>query len=88
MKWKIAQAKKSFSEMIHRARKEPQFIYNRDSIVAVIINPEEYDEYQEFRENRNHSSLATAFDELRGICEKEDYTLALPARKDRKVVFP
>lgn len=88
MAWKIAEAKKKFSEMIHRVHDEPQLIYNRDTIVAVVINPEEYEEYNAFRESRKRINLGSVFDELRIICDEESYEIILPERKNRESLWP
>jgi prevent-host-death family protein len=37
MNWKIAEAKQRFSELIHAVTKEPQLIYNRNELVAVVV---------------------------------------------------
>lgn len=37
MDWRIAQAKQKFSELIGAVRQEPQLIYNRDQLVAAVI---------------------------------------------------
>ncbi|MFW5771033.1 MAG: type II toxin-antitoxin system prevent-host-death family antitoxin [Spirochaetota bacterium] len=84
MVWKIAEAKKKFSEMIHRVHDEPQVIYNRDTIVAVVIDPEEYEEYRSFKESREKKSLASAFEELRSICGDESYEITVPERTNRE----
>jgi hypothetical protein len=88
MVWKIAEAKKKFSEMIHRAHDEPQIIYNRDTVVAIVLDPEEYEEYKVFRESREKETLASVFDELRIICKEESYEIAVPERIDRDSVWP
>ncbi|HOO71587.1 MAG TPA: type II toxin-antitoxin system Phd/YefM family antitoxin [Spirochaetota bacterium] len=84
MAWKIAEAKKRFSEMIHRVHIEPQVICNRDSIVAVVIDPGQYEEYTMLKENREKESIGTAFEQFREICEEESYEIAVPKRKNRK----
>jgi len=85
MKWKIAEAKKYFSEVVRNARDEPQMIYNREKIVGVIINPSDYEKFQEFREKASRDSLASAFSVLRDICEEENYRIEPSERKNRTV---
>jgi hypothetical protein len=84
MFWKIAQAKKMFSVMIHEVSKEPQIICNRETVVAVIIDPDQYREYTSLKESRENATLATAFKELRDICAEESYEIAVPMRKNRE----
>ena len=85
MIWMIAQAKKRFSEMILNAQKEPQMISKRDTIVAAVINPDDYKEFLEYKKKADHDSLASAFNTLRVICAEENYEFVLPERTDRAV---
>ena len=87
MNWKIAQAKKKFSELIHNTQKEPQFIYNRDSVVAAIISPEEYTEFQSFKKEKERQTLADFFQEIQSICREENYIIEVPKRRNREVRF-
>ncbi len=88
MVWKIAEAKKKFSEMIHRVHDEPQEIYNRDSMVAVVIDPIQYEKFKSLRETQERESIGAAFDELRDICEAESYEIVIPERKNREAQWP
>ncbi len=88
MVWKIAEAKKKFSEMIHSVHDGPQVICNRDAVVAVVIDPDQYEEYKTLRESRERESIGGAFEELRDICEEESYVIAVPERKNREASWP
>ena len=85
MIWKIAQAKKRFSEMIHKAKREPQMIYNRNNIVAAVVNAEEYEEFKNYKRKMESDSLENAFSKFREICTEENYEIILPERKNRTV---
>ncbi len=61
MNWRIAQAKQRFSELINAATKEPQMIYNRERLVAVVIEAEMFQEFLAWRDRREKTSLADAF---------------------------
>jgi phage regulator Rha-like protein len=87
MNWRIAQAKQRFSEMIHAANKEPQLIYNRERLVAAIIEAEMFQEFLAWRNHTAETSLADAFRELHQLMAEEDYTLEVPARQDRPNPF-
>jgi antitoxin (DNA-binding transcriptional repressor) of toxin-antitoxin stability system len=87
MNWRIAQAKQRFSELIHAAAKEPQLIYNRERLVAAIIEAEMFQEFLAWRDHTEKTSLADAFRELHQLMAEEDYTLEVPARKDRPNPF-
>jgi hypothetical protein len=88
MTWKIAEAKKHFSEMIHRTAEEPQFIHNRDTAVAVVIDPRQFNEYQHLKQQQSSATIGSAFRTLREICKEEDYTLPVHERRDRQTGWP
>ena len=87
MDWRIAQAKQRFSEMINAATKEPQLIYNRERLVAAVIEAETFQEFLAWRDRQEKTSLADAFRELHQLMAEEDYILEVPSRKDRPNPF-
>ena len=88
MNWKIADAKQNFSELVKAAEGEPQWIYNRDKLVAAVVPAETLKEFLGWRRHHASRTLAEAFDELRRICEEEEYTLEIPPRQERPNPFP
>ncbi len=87
MDWRIAQAKQRFSELINAATKEPQLIYNRERLVAAVIEAEMFQEFLAWRDRREKTSLADAFRDLHQLMAEEDYTLEVPSRQDRPNPF-
>lgn len=87
MNWKIAEAKQRFSEVVRETAEEPQLIYKRDRLVAVLMNAEEYGAFEAWEEERQRPSMAEAIAEIRKICEEEDYELEIPDRRDRPNPF-
>jgi hypothetical protein len=85
--WSIAEAKQRFSEVVRRSAEEPQFIYNRDRLVAVMVQPEAFRGYEAWREERDRRTVGEAFAELRAICAEEGYELQLAPREDRPNPF-
>jgi prevent-host-death family protein len=83
MSWNIAQAKQRFSEVVKQAAAEPQLIYNRDRLVAAIINAEDFVTFKQWRNQAERRTLAEEFAELRKIAEEENYELIVPPRVDR-----
>ena len=83
MDWNISQAKQKFSEVVYAAGKEPQLIYNRNKVVAALIDVESYQAYLEYTQVKNKISIGSRFKELRTICAEEEYALTLPERKNR-----
>lgn len=88
MNWNIADAKQKFSELIREAENEPQWIYNRDRLVAAVVPAESLQEFLAWRDEKERPSLGEAFDELRRICQEEDYTFEIPPRQERPNPFP
>lgn len=88
MKWKIADAKINFSELIRKAEKEPQLIYNRDKMVAVVVGKDEFDELERIKKTITDRNLASALSEFSSICSEESYTFEAPSRQNRMVKFP
>ncbi|MFN0315664.1 MAG: type II toxin-antitoxin system prevent-host-death family antitoxin [Burkholderiales bacterium] len=84
MDWKVAEAKQKFSDMVRRAAKEPQLIYNRDRLVAAVIDAESFGEFKAWHKHVNQASLADAFEELRRVAKEERYKLVVPRRKNRR----
>jgi prevent-host-death family protein len=83
MRWKIAQAKMRFSELLRAARDEPQLILNRELAVAAVVDAATFEEFEAWRAGRDDRSLGEAFATLRTICADEGYALQTSARKDR-----
>ncbi len=87
MVWKIAEAKQKFSELVKAAEAEPQWIYNRDRLVAAMVPAESLSEFLNWRRRTQSETLGGAFAKLRRICEEEDYTLDIRPRHDRPNPF-
>jgi prevent-host-death family protein len=88
MDWKIAEAKQKFSELVKAAEDEPQWIYNRDKLVAAVVPAENLREFLDWRRQKQERTLGDAFEELRRICNEEDYALEIPPRQERPNPFP
>ncbi len=87
MPWKVAEAKQKFSEVLRAAMQSPQLVFNRDRLVAVVIDAETFQAFQTWREQQETVTLAEAFAELRDLCTAEDYTFVAPPRRDRRNAF-
>lgn len=87
MNWNIAEAKQKFSELVRAAEDEPQWIYNRDKLVAAMVPAEDLQAFLTWRTEKELPSLGSAFAELRRICEEEEYTLDIPPRQRRPNPF-
>jgi antitoxin (DNA-binding transcriptional repressor) of toxin-antitoxin stability system len=87
MNWNIAEAKQKFSEVVRAAEGEPQWIYNRDKLVAAVVPPETLQEFLEWKTCRQRPTMAEALAKLRRICEEESYSLEVPPRRNRPNPF-
>ncbi|WP_296899130.1 type II toxin-antitoxin system prevent-host-death family antitoxin, partial [Thiohalocapsa sp.] len=64
MSWKIADAKQRFSELVRQAVAEPQLIYNRNRLVAAVIDAEDY---QAFTAWSDQAAARTPPGEMAGL---------------------
>ena len=85
--WSIAEARRSFSEVVSSAAHEPQALYNRGRIVAAVVDADELREFHEWKSGQSRPTVADAFAELREICREERYVLAVPERTNRPNAF-
>ena len=81
--WTIATARQHLPEVVGRAAREPQLVYRRDKLVAVVISPELADEAATLRRR----GLAPKLAELQRLCAEEGYELSAPPRRDRATPF-
>jgi hypothetical protein len=81
--WTIATARQHLPEVVGRAAREPQLVYRRDKLVAVVISPERADEAAALR----RPGLAAKLAELQRLCAEEGYELSAPPRRDRANPF-
>ncbi len=86
-KWSVAKARQCFSELIRSAAHEPQRIYNRQHLVGVLIDAETFEAFQCWKDEQARRSIGAALDELREICQAEDYQFEAPSRTDRDNPF-
>ena len=87
MRWRVAEAKRRFSEVLRAASDEPQLILNRDRVVAAVVDASLLDAFMAWRANGQRATLADGSAALRTVCAEEGYTLELPPRKDRPNAF-
>ena len=87
MNWDISQAQQSFPEIISRTPIEPQLIYQGDRLVAAVVDHRVFQDFLTWQQQRQKSSIADAFAELRNLCVEEDYLLEIPQRQNRENPF-
>lgn len=87
MKWRVAQAKQRFSELVQAALSEPQPIYKRDRLMAFVVAADLFQEFLEWRQQRQNKSVADAFIDVRQAAVEENFVLEIPSRVDRANPF-
>ena len=87
MKWTIARARQSFSKVIRSAARSPQAIYHRRKLVAGVVDGATLSEILETKERKGQKTIGAAFEELRAICQEEEYELVVSERRDRDSEF-
>jgi len=87
MQWKVSEAKQRFSEVVKSAAGEPQLIFNRDRLVAAVVDGETLRAFEDWQRRCNRASLAERFVNLRAIATEEGYVMATPERRDRANAF-
>ena len=86
MRWSVSEAKQRFSTVVKSAASEPQLIYNRDRLVAAVVDGATLEEFEEWRQGQR-ASLGARMAELRQIAEDEEYVLTVDERRDRANAF-
>jgi len=84
MDWTVAEARKSFSELLRQAKTAPQLVFRRREHIAAIIDPDTFQEFLDWLQLRNSRSVEDAFSELRGIFEGD---MGIPERSNRPNAF-
>ena len=82
-KWTITEARYRFAEVIESSVAEPQPIYKRGKLTAVLVDAQTFAEFLRWREKHAERSIADATDELRQICKEDGYEFATEDRRDR-----
>lgn len=82
MRWSVSEAKQRFSTVVKSAASEPQLIFNRDRLVAAVVDGETLEAFEEWR-RRKDAPLGERLAELRRIADEEKYVLTVDERRNR-----
>lgn len=86
MRWSVSEAKQRFSTVVKSAASEPQLIFNRDRLVAAVVDGAALEEFEQWR-GRKRASLGERLAALRRIADEEKYVLTVGERRDRSNAF-
>ena len=87
MVWRVAEAKQRLSEVLRSAADEPQTIYSRSRLIAVVVAGATFEEFKAWQAERRARTVGAAFAELRSLAADSGYVLAVPRRKNRRNSF-
>lgn len=87
MDWTVAEAKAGLSDLLRRAHGEPQRVYRRRELVAVVVDPATFERLQQGEKASRAHSLADAAAEARAVLADEGFELDIPARRDREAAL-
>lgn len=85
--WNLGEAKQRLSEVVRAARAEPQTICLRGEPVAALVPFAEFEAYRAWRHAQSVPTVAAQFEELRRICEEEDWEFPRLVRSARSNAF-
>jgi hypothetical protein len=73
--------------VVKQAVMELQLLYNRDRLVAAVIDAEDFGAFQTWRQRQGAKTLREAFAELRALAAGDENPLPFPERRDRPNAF-
>ncbi len=85
--WSVAEAKQQLSALLRDSIREPQRIYSRSRLVAVVVDPHSFEKFSAWRKQHEAGNIAEALSELRSICAEDGYRLRVPRRRNRRNAF-
>lgn len=88
MNWSVAEAKEQLSEVLRRAATRPQTITKRARDIAVVVDVQEFREFQQWKNAGGKKTVAQAFEDLRRISGAGGPALLAPPRRNRRTAFP
>lgn len=87
MHWEFRQAEQQFANLLESATQEPQPIYYHERLLAFVVDGELFQEFLTWHGQRQQSSVADAFAQLREVCSDDNVLEDLPPRQDRSNPF-
>ena len=79
-RWSVAEAKANLSEVVDRARAQPQVIESRGRPVAVVLSVEGYERLKEAEERTQPSPMQDFLRRCEALRASGDLELELPRR--------
>jgi prevent-host-death family protein len=83
--WRVSDARKQLSDVIEAAETQPQGLLRHGRLVAVLVGPDDFAAFEEWK--RRRAGVAAALAELHVVCAEEGYELYVPERVDRPTAF-
>ena len=83
----VADAQQTLPGVLRRAATRPQTITKRAGDIAVVIDVQEFREFQQWKSAGRKKTVAEAFEDLRLLSGTRGPALKAPARRDRRRAF-
>lgn len=79
----MAAAKQELSRVVRSAAVEPQWIQNRDIVVAVVLGARDAEVFLAWKKRNEEETLGDALDQVADLARTQHYELEVPQRSDR-----
>jgi len=81
--WTLSDVKDRFAEIVGACLQEPQFVYDQNKPVSVVVNVNFFNQLMNLRARQARPTIAELLDELREIHKSEPVEIEAPIRQDR-----
>ncbi len=81
--WTVSDVKDRFAEIVRACLQEPQFVYDQNKPVSVVVNVNFFNQLMNLRARQARPTIAELLDELREIHKSEPVEIEAPTRQDR-----
>ena len=85
--WTITDAQDRFTDILRASSQEPQFVYDQNNPVGVVLDFSFYTRLMNRRVHQPRPTIAELLDELSEIQKSEAVELEVPTRQDRPNVM-
>ncbi len=79
-RWNVAAARRKFAAVLKAAEQEPQYVYRRGKVAAVVVSPNQLPAGIGREQPRRWATMKEALDELKKIAREEQYSMHAPKR--------
>jgi hypothetical protein len=81
--WTVTDVKDRFAEILRASLQEPQFVYDQNKPVSVVVDVNFFNRLMNLRTRQTRPTIAELLQELREIHKSEPVEFETPTRQDR-----